>query len=80
MEEVIQEEPKDILDMAVKGYAYRWKQLREGILEEGEGLPLTDLDYAQNSDLYALESDYDNRNLKARAYGDKNITLKGGLK
>ena len=80
IEEVEQADPKDIFDMAVKGYMFRWSQLRQGILEEGEGLPLADLDYFQDPDVFELESDYDNHNLKARAYGDKNITLKGGLK
>ena len=77
--EVTQEDPKDIFKMAVKGYIFRWDQLRRGILEEGEGLALANLDYAQQLDLYALEPDYDKKDLKARAYGDKNITLKGGL-
>ena len=79
VEEVAQEDSKDIFEMAVKGYLFRWSQLRQGILEESEGLALADLDYARQPDLYALEPDYDNRALKARAYGDKNITLKGGL-
>ena len=77
--EVTQEDPKDIFKMAVKGYIFRWDQLRRGILEEGEGLALANLDYAQQLDIYALEPDYDKKDLKARAYGDKNITLKGGL-
>lgn len=77
--EVTQEDPKDIFKMAVKGYIFRWDQLHRGILEEGEGLALANLDYAQQLDLYALEPDYDKKDLKARAYGDKNITLKGGL-
>ena len=79
VEEVDQEDPQDIFEMAVKGYIFRWNQLRKGILEEGEGLALADLDYAQRTELYALEPDYDKPELKARAYGDKNITLKGGL-
>ena len=79
VEEVAQEDPKDIFEMAVKGYIFRWNQLRQGILEESEGLALVDLDYARQPDLYALEPDYDKPELKARAYGDKNITLKGGL-
>ena len=57
------------------------QQLRQGILEEGEGLPLADLPYvATGIDLYPLEADFDKPELKARAYGDKNIVLKGGLK
>ena len=79
VEEVAQEDQKDIFEMAVKGYVFRWGQLEKGLLEESEGLPLADLDYAKQPDLYALEPDFDKRELKARAYGDKNITLKGGL-
>ena len=79
VEEVAKEDSGDIFEMAVKGYIFRWDQLHQGILEESEGLALAGLDYAQQTDLYALEPDYDNNELKARAYGDKNITLKGGL-
>lgn len=79
VEEVYQDE-LDIFEMAARGYVYRWDQLRQGILEEGEGLPLVDLDYNSQLDLYALEGDYDKPELKDRAYGDKNIVLKGGLK
>ena len=79
VEEVYQDE-LDIFEMAARGYVYRWDQLRQGILEEGEGLPLVDLDYNSQLDLYALEGDYDKPELKAGAYGDKNIVLKGGLK
>ena len=77
--EVEQESQADLFTMAAKGYVYRWGQLRKGILEEGEGLPLADLDYNLQPDVYPLESDYDDASLKAHAYGDKNITLKGGL-
>lgn len=88
VEEVAQENPKDIFDMAVKGYIFRWGQLRNGILEEGEDLPQDKLDYFHQPDLYPLEVNYDDKKntklseeerRKARAYGDKNITLKGGL-
>lgn len=72
--------PMDIFTMAAKGYVFRLTQLRQGKLEEGEGLPLADSDYGRQSDLYALEPDYENAELKAHAFGDKNITLKGGLK
>lgn len=80
VEEVPQEDAKDIFAMAARGYVFRWNQLKQGILEEGEGLPLVDLDYNSQSDLYSLEPDYDKPELKAKAYGDKNIVLKGGLK
>lgn len=89
VEEVAQEDPKDIFEMAVKGYIFRWSQLREGILEEGEDLPQNELGYFHQPDLYPLEVNYDDKRntklseeewRKERAYGDKNITLKGGLK
>ena len=79
--EVDQDPNIDIYTMAARGYDFRMKQLRQGILEEGEGLPLADLPYvATGIDLYPLEADFDKPELKARAYGDKNIVLKGGLK
>lgn len=89
VEEVAQEDTKDIFDMAVKGYIFRWDQLRHGILEEGEDLPQDELDYFHQPDLYPLEVNYDDKKnakmseekrRKDRAYRDKNITLKGGLK
>lgn len=75
----------DIFTMAAKGYVYRWSQLRNGILEEGEGLPLADFDYSKQSNLYPLKADNEEKiknkkEIKARAFGNKNITLKGGLK
>ena len=79
IKEVAQEAQLDLFAMAAKGYVYRWDQLHQGILEEGEGLPLADSDYNLQPDVYPLEPDYDARDLKAHAYGDKNITLKGGL-
>ena len=89
VEEVAQEDPKDIFEMAVKGYIFRWSQLRDGILEEGEDLPQDELGYFHQPDLYPLDVNYDDKKntklseeewRKERAYGDKNITLKGGLK
>lgn len=77
--EVEQASQADLFTMAAKGYVYRWGQLRDGILEEGEGMPLSDLVYNLQPDVYPLEPDYDKKDLKARAFGDKNITLKGGL-
>ena len=77
---VTQNAEMDICEMAAKGYAYRWSQLRSGIVEEGEGLPLSESDYNKQAGVYPLDRDYDNQNLKACAYGDKNIALKGRLK
>lgn len=79
---VEREADMDICEMAVKGYAYRWSQLRKGTVEEGEGLPLPfeESDYNKQEEVYPLDRDYNNKNLKACAYGNKNITLKGRLK
>jgi len=86
--EVEQNDTLDIFDKAVKGYIFRKDQLSKGILEEGEDLPVGLLDYFNQPDVYSLELNYDdkkNKKLsleemrKAREYGDKNITLKGGL-
>lgn len=83
VEVVPKDSEKDLFAMASKGYDFRWKQLRNGKLEEGEGMELADMDYYRNQDalgLYPLEPDYNKVNVKASAYGNKNCTLKGGLK
>ena len=88
IEAVPREYSPDILEMALKGYVFRWNQLRSGWAEEGEDLALEELDYYHQPGLYPLEVNYDDKKnaklsdekkRKARAYGDKNITLKGGL-
>ena len=76
-----------LFDQAARGYVFRMRQLRQGIAEEGEDLQLQVLDYFRQPDLYPLEISYEDKSKniaegekrKARAYGDKNITLKGGL-
>ena len=76
-----------LFDQAARGYVFRMRQLRQGIAEEGEDLQLQVLDYFSQPDLYPLEISYEDKSKniaegekrKARAYGDKNITLKGGL-
>ena len=89
VEEVAKNNSEDIFEMAVKGYIFRWDQLRHGILEEGEDLPQDVLAYFHQPDLYPLDVNYDDKKnkkmsegerRKACAYRDKNITLKGGLK
>lgn len=85
--EIVQRESApDLFDQAAKGYLFRMEQLRQGIAEEGEDLQMQVLDYFRRTDLYPLEVNYEDKNKKndgekrkARAYGDKNITLKGGL-
>lgn len=77
--EVEKKDERDIFRMACDGYTFRLEQLKSGELEEAEGLKLEGLDYHRNPMLYALEADYDDSSLKARAYGSRNIVLKGGL-
>lgn len=69
----------DLFALAAASYKFRMRQLLSGILEEGEGMELINIDYNNTPGLYPLESDYENEALKARAYGKKNIVLKGGL-
>jgi len=87
IERVHRETTPDLFDQAARGYVFRMSQLRQGIAEEGEDLQLKVLDYFNQPDLYPLEISYEDKSKniaegekrKARAYGDKNITLKGGL-
>lgn len=62
-------------------YKFRMEQLGDGIIEEGECMPLADLDYCKRQDalgLYPLE-EINNDGLKHRPYGNTYLTLKGGL-
>ena len=72
----------DLMKMAANSYSYRMEQLKSGLIEEGEKQKLANLQYAQDTlcrQLYPLSREYDNEELKATAYGNKNIVLKGGL-
>ncbi len=58
------------------------KQLADGIIEEGEGLELANLQYVKDTvekELYPLRGDYYQETMKENSYGNKNIVLKGGL-
>ena len=88
IERVHRETTPDLFDQAARGYVFRMDQLRHGIAEEGEDMELGQLAYFHQPDVYPLDVKYEdkgNKKLeeekkrKARAYGDKNITLKGGL-
>ena len=72
----------DLFRQARNSYLFRMAQLKAGKIEEGEGLPLSDLEYFMQQDsldLYPLSTDYNNSNLKGRAYGNPGIILKKGL-
>lgn len=71
----------DTFTQVCNSYLYRKKQFAEGILEEGDGLPLNDLQYfadMQNCDLLHLE--YEGNGTKQYAYGNENMILKGDLR
>lgn len=72
---------KDLFEQIKNSYEFRMNQIRKGIIEEGEMMPLADLDYCNQKDgeLYPLKGDYDVPTVKERPYGKDNITLKGGL-
>ena len=81
--ELPEESYVDVYAEAVRSYDYRKKQLEEGILEGGEG-QLMDHDsvdylgamFINKIDLYPLDADWQNEDLKASAYGNKNYILK----
>ena len=76
------ETPKDLMALATHSYTYRMNQLREGLIEEGEGMEMADLQYEKDTisqQLYPLKHAYNQEKLKEVSYGKKNIVLKGGL-
>ena len=73
---------KDLFEQVKNSYLFRMDQIRHGIIEEGELMPLADLDYFNQQgarNLYPLRGAYKNEGLKERPYGMDNLTLKGGL-
>lgn len=73
---------KDIFEQVCNSYTFRMDQIRKGLIEEGECFAMADLEYWQKQgelNLYPLRGDYYSPDVKARPYGNKNITLKGGL-
>ena len=73
---------KDLFEQVKNSYVFRMDQIRHGIIEEGELMPLADLDYFNQQgarNLYPLRGAYKNEGLKERPYGMDNLTLKGGL-
>ena len=73
---------KDLFGQVCNSYTFRMDQIRKGLIEEGECFALSDLEYWQRQgelNLYPLRGDYRTPGVKARPYGNKNITLKGGL-
>ena len=72
----------DIFQQAIRSYSYRKEQLLNGLIEEAELLPLANLQYVQDAlekELYPLETDYEEHELKGTPYGQLNIVLKGRL-
>lgn len=72
----------DVFDQACNSYRYRMNQLKEGLIEEGEGFPRSDLQYELDTEeynLYPLEGEYEDQSVKAVNHWGKNIILKGGL-
>ena len=72
----------DVFVQACNSYTYRMDQLKQGIIEEAEGLKLADLQYAADTEprnLYPLATDYNDQSVKDHDRWGKNIILKGGL-
>ena len=82
IEVVEAESGRDLMQLAANSYTYRMNQLKTGLIEEGEGLEVADLQYERDTfaqQLYPLRRDYYAKELKGTSYGNKNIVLKGGL-
>lgn len=82
IEEAVSDNDNDLMQLARNSYVFRMKQLASGIIEEGEGLELANLQYVKETSekkLYPLRGDYYQNTLKENSYGNKNIVLKGGL-
>ena len=77
------ENGNDIFEQAMNSYTYRWGQLQEGKIESAEKMTLELLDYhrdAQQENLYPLDADYNDKDLKAENRFSNFKTFKGGLK
>ena len=77
------ENAEDIFSQAINSYQYRWNQIQRGVIEVAEGLELNQLDYvneSENKNLYPLDSDYNDKKLKAINKFSNFQTFKGGLK
>ena len=73
----------DIFKQAMNSYTYRWRQLTEGKIESAEKMPLVLLNYntdAEQQNLYPLDTDYNDKDLKAENGFSNFTTFKGGLK
>jgi hypothetical protein len=73
----------DIFDKAINSYSYRWKQIQEGKIEAAEKMPLMLLEYhsdCQQKNLYPLDTDYNDQDLKAENGFSIFKTFKGGLR
>ena len=81
--EVTPKSNMNIAEQAFNSFSYRWDQLQDGKIEVADGLKLEELDYTIDSNrlnLFPLESDYSNKNLKAANRFSAFSTFKGGLK
>ena len=79
---VVPENNNDLMKLAKNSYTYRMKQLKSGLIEEGESMELANLQYVKDTlseQLYPLRCDYNDATLKSTSYGGQNIVLKGGL-
>ena len=79
----IPDEECDVYGEATRSFFFRKDQLKRGVLEgaEGQSFDPATMEYIKamsedGIDLYPLDTDYNDENLKAAAYGDKNYILK----
>lgn len=74
----------DLLDSMHRSYETRIAQLRQGCIEEAEGMPLADLDYsrqiAQGELLVPLEHAYNDKKKKGTPYAQTHLVLKNQIR
>ena len=72
----------DLFELACNSYEYRMGQIARGVIEDGEGALLADIQYHKDmlsKRLYPLCKDYNDATIKGAPYGNPNPILKGGL-
>lgn len=82
VEVITNDSTTDHFELACNSYQYRLGQIARGVIEEGEGAQLADIQYHKDMlqlGLYPLSRDYNDNALKGTAYGNPNSILKGGI-
>lgn len=63
-----------------KSYKFRMEQLEKGQIEEAEHMPLEEIDYCQDTELFPLKPEYNDKKLKAGPYAPCHVVLKNQIR